>query len=60
MARSESSLRKALRRHLVRLASEYEAERYEAEPVSEAEMSLALVADWGPTEDWSDWSDAAG
>jgi len=21
-------------------------------------VSLAAIADWGPAEDWSDWSDA--
>lgn len=25
---------------------------------SEEELSLALVADWGPADDWADWSDA--
>ena len=52
-------LREALRRHLARLASEDDAERWEASPLSEAERSLARLADWGPAEDWSDWADAA-
>jgi len=53
-------LREALRRHLVRLRSETDAETWTRLPASEAEMSLAAVADWGPAEDWSDWADAAG
>jgi hypothetical protein len=28
-------------------------------PLDEGERSLALIADWGPAEDWSDWADAA-
>ncbi len=52
-------MRDALRRYLTRLASEHEAELYEAVPVTDAEMSLAAAADWGPADDWSDWSDAA-
>jgi hypothetical protein len=47
-------LREALHRHLVRLAAEHES------PISESEMALASSAEWGPAEDWSDWSDAAG
>jgi hypothetical protein len=27
-------------------------------PLDEGERSLAAIADWGPTEDWSDWADA--
>jgi len=45
----------SLRRHLVRLASEREAEIYEAQPLTDEEMSLSLIADWGPAEDWSSW-----
>lgn len=52
-------LRQALRRHLVRLASENEAARWEEQPLSEEERSLADISDWGPAEDWSDWADAA-
>jgi hypothetical protein len=52
-------LREALRRHLVRLRSEVDVERWEAEPPSGAERALEAAADWGPAEDWSDWSDAA-
>ena len=52
-------LREALHRHLVGLASELDAARWEALPPSGAERSLAAIADWGPAEDWSDWADAA-
>ena len=51
-------MRDALRRQLARLAVEHEAALYDADPVTEEEMSLAAVADWGPAEDWSDWLDA--
>jgi hypothetical protein len=51
-------LRDALRRHLVRLASEHDAARWEAEPLDDGERALAEIADWGPAEDWSDWADA--
>jgi len=51
-------MRDALRRQLARLAAAHEATLYEADPVTEDELSLAAVADWGPAEDWSDWLDA--
>ena len=57
-------LREALRRHLLRLVSEVDAETWAARPLDDGERSLAAVADWGPAEDWSDWdggaADAAG
>lgn len=52
-------LREALRRHLLRLASENDATTWAAQPLEEGEQSLAAIADWGPAEDWSDWADAA-
>lgn len=52
-------LRDALRRHLVRLAGERDAARWEAQPLDDGEQSLRALADWGPAEDWSDWADAA-
>lgn len=52
-------LREALRRHLDRLASEGDAERWRAAPLDAGERALAGIADWGPAEDWSDWADAA-
>ena len=53
-------LREALRRHLDRLRSEGDAERWTAEPLEHGERALADIADWGPAEDWSDWADATG
>lgn len=53
-------LREALRRHLDRLATEGDADRWAAAPLDEGERALGAIADWGPAEDWSDWSvDAA-
>lgn len=52
-------LRDALHRHLVRLQSQQDPQRWEASPLTEGERSLAQIADWGPAEDWSDWADAA-
>jgi predicted transcriptional regulator len=53
-------LRDALHRHLLRLASEDDADTWVARPLDDAERSFAQIADWGPAEDWSDWLDAAG
>lgn len=54
-------LREALRRHLDRLASEDDADRWAAAPLDDGERALEEIADWGPAEDWSDWAvDAAG
>jgi Arc/MetJ-type ribon-helix-helix transcriptional regulator len=53
-------LRDALRRHLDRLAAEGDADRWSAVPLAEGEQVLGEIADWGPAEDWSDWTiDAA-
>jgi predicted transcriptional regulator len=51
-------LRDALRRHLLRLASESDATTWVERPLDEGERSFAAIADWGPAEDWSDWVDA--
>ena len=51
-------LRDAVRRHLNRLASEHEGDRWEAVPLTDGESALAAIADWGPAEDWEDWADA--
>lgn len=53
-------LRDALRLHLLRLASERDAETWAAVPLDAGESSLAEIADWGPAEDWEEWSDAPG
>ena len=53
-------LRDAVRRQLLRLASENDAAIWVEQPLDEGERSFAAVADWGPAEDWSDWADATG
>lgn len=53
-------LRDALHRHLVGLNGERDAEVWARTPLTDAEQSLAEIADWGPAEDWAEWSDAAG
>lgn len=52
-------LRDALRQHLTRLAGEVDSNVWAKFPLDDDERSFAAVADWGPAEDWSDWSDAA-
>jgi len=52
-------LREAVRVHLNRLASEHDAERWAALPLTEGESVLVTIAEWGPAEDWKDWNDAA-
>jgi Ribbon-helix-helix protein, copG family len=53
-------LRDALHRHLLRLASENDAQTWVEHPLDPGEQSLSAIADWGPAEDWSGWADAAG
>jgi predicted transcriptional regulator len=52
-------LRDALHRHLTRLASEHDAEKWLQTPLTDDESVLGQIADWGVAEDWSDWADAA-
>lgn len=52
-------LREALHRHLTRLASQHDAERWLEAPLSSGESAIGQIADWGPAEDWSDWADAS-
>lgn len=52
-------LREALRRHLLRLASERDAEVWLQTPLTVDEHSLTAIEDWSPAEDWTDWVDAA-
>lgn len=52
-------LREALRRYLAGLAASAEADAYARAQFDSGERSLAAIADWGPAEDWSDWSRAA-
>ena len=56
VSRSEL-LREALHRYLVGLASEFDADFWLATPLSPGELALGEIADWGPSEDWSDWAD---
>jgi antitoxin component of RelBE/YafQ-DinJ toxin-antitoxin module len=51
-------LREALHRHLLRLASENDAVTWEEKPLDSNEQALAEIADWGPSEEWSDWNGA--
>jgi predicted transcriptional regulator len=53
-------LRDALHRHLALLASEVDARTWVDRPLDEGERSFMALADWGPSEDWSDWDDAEG
>jgi len=53
-------LRDAVRRQLLRLASEDDAVTWVDQPLDQGERSLEQIADWGPAEDWSDWADATG
>jgi hypothetical protein len=53
-------LRDALRRHLLRLASENDAKTWADHPLDRGEQALSAIADWGPAEDWSSWADAEG
>lgn len=52
-------LREALRRHLLRLATERDAQIWAEQPLSSEERSLSAIEHWGPAEDWADWADAA-
>ncbi len=51
-------LRDALHRHLVQLASEEDARRWNEHPLTDDELALGAIADWGPAEEWADWADA--
>jgi predicted transcriptional regulator len=51
-------LREALRRHLVGLRAAQDAAHWRESPATDAELSLAEIADWGPAEEWGDWADA--
>ena len=48
-------LREALRRHLDRLGSEQDGNRWAAQPLDDGEKALDVISDWGPAEDWADW-----
>jgi hypothetical protein len=50
----------ALRRHLAELAADRDVAGYAEHALTHNEASLANFADWGPDEEWSDWTDAKG
>ena len=52
-------LRQALHRLLASLAAASDADAYARVPLDAHDLSLAAIADWGPPEDWSDWSQPA-
>jgi len=52
-------LREALRQHLLRLASERDAEAWARQPLTEDEGALMAADTWAPAEEWADWADAA-
>ena len=52
-------LRDALHHHLVTLRTQREGDHYDQLPVTESELSLGEIADWGPAEDWADWANAS-
>ena len=58
--RRSELLRDALRHHLTRLRAEDDIRAWVEEPLSEDERALAGISDWGPAEDWADWSDEEG
>lgn len=53
-------LRDALHRYLVRLRAEEDIEAWIKRPLTPAERSLATVSEWGPAEDWTDWTNETG
>ena len=52
-------LRDALHSHLVTLRSQREGDQYDRLPFTDSELSLGEIADWGPAEDWADWTEGA-
>ena len=48
-------LRDALRLHLARLAAEHDIRAWTDQPLTDDELAIRQIADWGPAEDWSDW-----
>jgi hypothetical protein len=52
-------LREALHRHLLRLASERDAQTWQHRPLTVQEQSLHQIEEWAPAESWADWADAA-
>jgi hypothetical protein len=54
-------LRDAIRRRIDALVAEREALTWTDDSDLERDVeALGTIADWGPSEDWSDWADAEG
>lgn len=51
-------LRDALASHLVRLRAETDIDAWLRHPLTAEESVLSEASDWGPAEDWADWTDA--
>ena len=34
-----------------------EVQRWAEQPLTEGELEIVRITDWGATEDWSDWAD---
>ncbi len=51
-------LRDAVQSYLRRMTYERDAEILKANPYTKEELSFSNEEDWGPEEDWSDWSKA--
>ena len=52
-------LRDALHRRLTQLKAERDGMRWNQQPLDRGERALMEIEAWGPSEDWSDWVDAA-
>jgi hypothetical protein len=52
--------RAALLGHLIQLRAEADLTAWTDKPLSPGESSLRSAAEWGPAEDWSDWSAPEG
>ena len=35
-----------------------EVQRWAEQPLTDDELAIGRIADWGVAEDWSDWADA--
>lgn len=53
-------LRDALHRYLIRLRAEEDVEAWTRKPMTSEERGLAEISDWGPAEDWTDWTNETG
>ena len=49
----------ALRKYLVRLGGEAEADTWAQMPFQDDELTLQKISAWGVAEDWAEWQHAA-